>query len=170
MQAWLSERPGLDVDLWIAGLGVTLAWVVAVVLVVGILLRINLALVTLLLAAYIGGAVGNQVELGLFEDVTDWFWISGDGQFIVFNFADVMILGSSIAFGGLVVVGLVALLFRLAVWFWASVRAPAVRTPVHDAPEWQGVDEAEREIREARQKSAERSQREWTKYLLWRRH
>ena len=50
----------------------------AVFLLVGLALRVKPWIIIVSAALTWGGAIGNQVELGLFDYATDWLWVSGD--------------------------------------------------------------------------------------------
>lgn len=98
-QAWLLERVRIEFDLWVVALALLLSFATAVAILVGALFRMPQALIAVLAGAYIGGGIGNSVELGFLNDVTDWIWVAlGNDSAIVFNLADVAIVGGLLGY------------------------------------------------------------------------
>lgn len=97
-QAWLLERIYIELDLWVVALGIVILGALAVAVIVGALFRMRPLLIAILAGAYIGGGIGNSVELGFFSDVTDWIWVANDASAIIFNLADVAIAGSLLVY------------------------------------------------------------------------
>ena len=92
-QAWLLEQARVEFDLWVVALAIMIFGTLAVAVAVGTLFRMPPFLIAVLAGVYIGGAIGNSVELGFLNDVTDWIWVSlGNDSAIIFNLADVAIV------------------------------------------------------------------------------
>lgn len=98
-QDWLAQTFSVEAALWVAGLGSFLVSLAAEILLLGLILRVRPWIIAVSAGLLWGGAIGNQVELGLFGDVTDWLWVSGDiatwllgplggGQAGIMNLAD----------------------------------------------------------------------------------
>ena len=123
-QAWLLERAKVEFDLWVVALGIMLFGAIAVAIVIGTLLRMPQSLIAVLAGAYIGGAIGNSVELGFLNDVTDWIWVSiGNDSAIVFNLADVAIVIALLVYVIWPLLGILA----LACWLLARICGSAFR-------------------------------------------
>ena len=97
-QAWLLERINIEFDLWVVALGILTLGALAVAVIIGTLFRMRPPLIAILAGAYIGGGIGNSVELGFFSDVTDWIWVGDDVSAIIFNLADIAIAGSLLVY------------------------------------------------------------------------
>ena len=125
-QDWLAQTFGIEAELWVAGLGTLLVLLAAEILLLGLVLRMRPWVIAVSAGLLWGGAIGNQVELGLFGDVTDWLWVSGDigawllgplgaGQSGVMNLADGAIFIGYYLFG-------LALLYRVGVVLLSLIR------------------------------------------------
>lgn len=97
-QAWLLERVYIEVDLWVVALGILTIGTLAVAVILGTLLRMRPRLIAMLAGVYLGGSIGNNVELGFFGDITDWIWVGMDDSELIFNLADVAIVGSPLVY------------------------------------------------------------------------
>lgn len=97
-QAWLLERVYIEFDLWVVALGILTIGTLAVAVIVGTLLRMRPLLIAILSGVYLGGSIGNNVELGFFGDITDWIWFSKGDWEIIFNLADVAIVVSPLVY------------------------------------------------------------------------
>ena len=97
-QAWLLERINIEFDLWVVALGILTLGALAVAVIIGALFRMRPPLIAILAGSYIGGGIGNSVELGFFSDVTDWIWVANDNSAIIFNLADIAIAGSLLVY------------------------------------------------------------------------
>lgn len=110
-QAWLLEQARVEFDLWVVALGIMIFGAMVVAIAVGALFRMPQFLIAVLAGAYIGGAIGNSVELGFLNDVTDWIWVSlGNDSAIVFNLADVAIVLALLVYIVWPVLGILALI------------------------------------------------------------
>ncbi len=119
-QTWIFNRIGIEFDLWVVALLILLSGSIAVALLVGMLFRMRLGLIAGLAGAYAGGGIGNSVELGFLNDVTDWIWVASDDMAIVFNLADVAIAGSLLIYVVWPVLMATVLIGRAFVWLFSS--------------------------------------------------
>ena len=123
-QAWLLERARVEFDLWVVALGIMIFGALAVAIAVGTLFRKPPFLIAVLAGAYIGGAIGNSVELGFLSDVTDWIWVSlGNDSAIIFNLADVAIVLALLVYLIWPALGILALIC----WILARICGSAFR-------------------------------------------
>ena len=109
VQGWALVHFRVDVAFWVAALVASILILVVSVFVIGVVFRVRATALAVMAGMAAGGAVGNQIELGLFGDVTDWFWVSSEigryllapllgGSQAVINFADAAILVAVYAF------------------------------------------------------------------------
>ena len=97
-QAWLLARVYVEIDLWVVALGLLTLGALAVAIIIGTLFRMPPLLIAILAGSYIGSGIGNSVELGFFSDVTDWIWVANDDSAIIFNLAEIAIVGSLLVY------------------------------------------------------------------------
>ena len=84
VQEWASRNLDIDIAFWLSGLIAYVALALVGILLIGAVLRIKPWVLAFTPGLLWGGAIGNQVELGLFDDVTDWRWVAGDwGELIL---------------------------------------------------------------------------------------